>query len=293
MHRFRYTIPTILSLTTLLTSTFASGVPLVVSPGLTSTSAPSIPLVVSPGLNISAHPNITAHLPSCTNLTAAPTIPCYTTLNTTGYLHNYNLTSPEICAPQESWSKCLLQAVYVSPGTHCVPTAPSVSKCEPFDCASLNSTTCIQPKRSNQTGITMYEAAGWYAAWNAYAVHHHIWAWAAALNRTSSERAILAAVDPRVANNATSVLTALIKKYGINLNADKALLNVLELPGQGESAYGNARGRGEASSLTGEEWRGVVVGRLGGVLEVVNFRYEVWLWMVEGGGVFDEGVGWG
>jgi len=276
MHKFRSTTPAILSLTTLIASTSTSG----------------IPLVVSPGLNISTNPNITAHLPTCTNLTAAPTIPCYTTLNTTGYLTNYNLTSAEVCAPGESWSKCLLQFVYQTAGAHCVLVAPATSRCEPFDCASLNSTTCIQPQRSNLTGITGYEAAGWYAAWNVYSVHHHIWAWATALNKSSSEHAILSAVNTSVANNATSVLAQVIKKYGINHNADKALLDVLQKENstQGEIAYGNSRGRGETSTLTGAQWRGLVVERLGEVLRVVNFRFEDWLGMVEGGAYSTRGL---
>lgn len=274
MHRSSSTTLTILSLTTLITSISASGVP----------------LVVSPGLNISTHPNVSAHLPSCTNLTTAPTIPCYTTLNTTAYLNNYNLTSPEVCAPYESWSKCLLQAVYQAAGARCVPKAPSVSKCQPFDCASLNSTTCIQPQRSNVTGITMYEAAGWYAAWNVYAVHHHIRAWASALNKTSSEHAILAAVNPLVANNATSVLMSVIRKHSINPNADKGLLDVLENTGHGEQAYGNSRGRGEQSTLTGKEWSGVLVDRLAVVLRVVNFDFGEWLGMVESGAYSTRGL---
>lgn len=135
----------------------------------------------------------------------------------------------------------------------------------------------------------MYEAAGWYAAWNVYAVHHHISAWATALNQSSSERAILAAINPGIASTATSVLTSLIKKYGINPHADESIVNVLGSP-MVEPAYGNSRVRGEASTLTGVQWRGLLVQRLGVVLEKVNFSFDDWLPMVEGGAYSTRGL---
>lgn len=270
-----------------LTTTLLLPLLTLLPPALTS----GIPLVVSPGLNISTTPNITAHLPACTTLIHAPTIPCYTTLNTTSYLQNYNLTSAEVCAPTELWSTCLLRSVYQVPGTNCTATSNTTSSCLPFDCAHLNSTTCVQPMTTNQTDVTKIQAQGWYAVWNVYAVHHHVSAWATALDRKSSEPAILGAVKPRVANTATSVLKTLLPKYGFNGKADGAIVKLLGEDGQGMTmGYGNPRVRGESKVLSGADWRGLLVERLEEVLEVANGEFGDWLGMVEGGAYSTRGL---
>lgn len=228
--------------------------------------------------------NLTTPHPPCTNLTTAPYPPCYTLLNTTSYLTSYNLTRRETCAPFESWSYCLMRSVYASVGTNCIQQAPGVEKCDPFDCSSLNSTTCIYPRTSNRTGLTRLQAASWYGVWNVYAVHNHFANWAAALNRTSSEHAILLAVNPHKSNTVDSVLTSVITHYGINTNADRGILTLLK-PEQGK-AYGNARGRGEVSTLSGRQWRELLTGRLGEVLERVNYGFDEWKGVVGREGAF-------
>jgi len=252
-----------------------------------------IPLVVSPGLNISTHPNITAHLPSCTNLTTAPSIPCYTKLNTTSYLKNFNLTKAEVCAPQQDWTECLLVSVYQVAGANCTQVSNSTSRCIPFDCANLKSTTCVKPSRTERTNITMYEASGWYAAWNVYSVHHHVYAWATALDKRSSENAILAAINPRVANTATSVLKALIPKYGFNPNADNAIVHLLNNQSMdAEPAYGNARIRGESNTLSGTQWRSLLYERLDKMLQMANSHdgFDQWLILGKSGAYSTRGL---
>ena len=250
-----------------------------------------VPLVVSPGLNISTQPNVPAHLPSCTNLTAAPTIPCYTKLNTTAYLENYNLTIREVCAPQEYWSTCLLRSVYQIAGANCTHVGPGTQSCVPFDCANLNSTTCMQPMTTNRTDVTTPEAQGWYAAWNVYSVHHHIVAWASAINTPSSESAILAAINPRIGNTAASVLKTLLSQYGLNPSADNAIAQLLDAPtAQPQQVYGNTRVRGESSTLSGTQWRQVLVERLGEALVLANDDFGDWLTMASGGAFSTRGL---
>lgn len=96
----------------------ASKILLVILPILPCIKGSGVPLVVSPGLNISTTPSIAANLAGCNDLagTIAPTIPCYNTLDVSSYLINYNLTSAEVCAPDELFSTCLLRAVYGVPG---------------------------------------------------------------------------------------------------------------------------------------------------------------------------------
>ncbi|KAL6715268.1 hypothetical protein ACLMJK_007532 [Lecanora helva] len=264
-------------------------------PLLPSALSSGIPLVVSPGLNYSTNPNVTAHAPSCTNLTSAPTIPCYTKLNVTGYLKNYNSIKAETCAPQQAWSTCLLTTIYQVPGTNCTRQGPGVQKCIPFDCYTLKSTTCVRPSTTNRTGIGEYDAAGWYAAWNVYSVHQHIASWAVALTNRTSEHAILAAINPRVPNTATSVLTTLLKKYSINHNADSALVALLKRTAAGskEPAYGNARIRGERNTVSGAAWRGILYRRLEGALVGAAGRYGgfgEWVPMVEEGAFSTRGL---
>lgn len=96
-------------------------------PLLRCIAASGVPIVVSPGLNISSKPNVTAHLPPCTDLAGshAPTIPCYNTLDVNLYLNNYNLTSAEVCAPdQSSFGTCLLPTVYGAPGVSTIIVRP-------------------------------------------------------------------------------------------------------------------------------------------------------------------------
>ncbi|KAL9137986.1 MAG: hypothetical protein Q9175_000803 [Cornicularia normoerica] len=256
----------------------------------TYTVANGIPVVVSPGLNSSSNPNVTANIPSCTNLTNnAPSPYCYTKLQETAYLTNWNLTSPELCAPDELWSTCFLRSVYGKPGPNCTTLTNDTKTCEQYNCTSLSPSTalCPKPTAANSTeGATAETAEEWYGAWNVYALRLHISTWSAALSANTSTKSILAAVKPRVPNTATFLLTTLIFKYGLDTakNADAALIKLLEVPtGRPEPAYGNARVRGESSTLTGLQWQLALRMRLGQVLDLAMGRFEVFLGAVEGG----------
>ena len=233
-----------------------------------------IPVVVSPGLNVSSNPNTTAHLPSCTNLTYAyaPNIPCYTKLQESAYLENFNLTLREICAPYELWSMCLLRAVYMVPGINCIMVTNTTSKCTPFDCATLNSTACPQPQSSNFTNITVDQAQQWYGVWNVYSLHTFIKSWAAALNATSSESAILSVINPKLANTAVTVLETLMPKYGVNPNADSALLDLIKVPSASPQPMDGgpkvqAHGQVSSGEPSGTEWRQTLVAKMQSVAD--------------------------
>lgn len=228
-----------------------------------------IPIIVSPGLNVSSNPNITANIPSCTNLTYAyaPNIPCYTKLQESSYLLNFNLTLAELCAPDEFWSTCLLREVYMAPGVNCTMVTNTTSTCTPFDCATLNSTTCPQPQSSNFTNITVDQAQQWYSGWNVYSLHTFIASWALALNATSSESAIFSVISPGVGTTTVTVLEALIAKYGVNPNADSALIDLIKVSiDSPQLVYGgrNAKGKGQVHGLepSGLEWRQLLVTKL-------------------------------
>lgn len=261
------------------------------------TLANGIPVVVSPGLNVSTNPNVTADIPSCTNLTSdAPTPYCYTKLQETAYLTNFNLTSPEICAPHELWSTCFLRSIYGKPGPNCTTLTNDTNTCEQYNCTSLslNSTLCPEPTALNGTkNGTAETAEEWYGAWNVYALQHHISTWSAALAANTSTNAILAAVNPRVPNTATTLLTTLISKYGLNTsdNADAALIKLLQVPtGRPEPAYGNVRVRGESSTLTGAQWQLALKARLGQVLDLAMGQFDEFLGTVKGGAYSARGL---
>ena len=255
-----------LALTTIL--------PLVLSNG--------VPIHVSPGLNVSTNPNITAHLPPCTNLTYtnAPTIPCYTKLQVTSYLKNFNSTIAEVCSPIQLWSQCLLLSVYNVPGVNCTMTSNTTSTCTPFDCATLNSTACPQPAPSTFTNITTDQAQGWYGVWNVYSVHHFLTAWATALNTTSSEKAILGVINPRVANTATTVLTSLVSKYGLNPNADAAMVKLAQVKiVKPEPQYGNRHSKGQSSNPTGAQWRAILYAKMQSVSDLAAGNFTDFIGM--------------
>ena len=256
-----------------------------------------IPIVVSPGLNVSSNPNTTAHLPSCTNLTYAyaPNIPCYTKLQESAYLLNFNLTLAEICAPYEIWSTCLLRAVYMAPGVNCTMVTNTTSTCTPFDCATLNSTTCPQPQSSNFTNITVDEAQQWYGGWNIYSLHTFISSWALALNATSSEPAIFSVINPGSGVTAVTVLEALIAKYGVNPNADSALIDLIKIPpASPQPLYGRrnieARGQVPKGEPSGTEWRDILVAKMQFVADVVMGNFTDFLGAVGEGAFSTRGL---
>lgn len=263
----------------------------------TYTIANGIPVVVSPGINISSNSNTTAHIIPCTNLTNdAPSPYCYTKLQETAYLTNWNLTSPEICAPDELWSTCFLRSVYGKPGPNCTTLTNNTKTCEQYNCTSLSLSTalCPEPTAGNSTkNATAGTAEEWYGAWNVYALQYHISTWSAALAANTSTTAILAAVNPRVPNTATSLLTTLIPKHGLNTstNADAALIQLLKVPtGRPEPAYGNVRGRGEVSTLTGVQWQLALKTRLAQVLDLAMGQFEEFLGAVKGGAYSARGL---
>ncbi|KAK0514563.1 hypothetical protein JMJ35_003180 [Cladonia borealis] len=264
---------------------------------LSSALSIGIPIIVSPGLNVSSNPNVTANLPSCTNLTYAyaPNIPCYTKLQESAYLENFNLTKAELCAPDQLWSTCLLQAVYLAPGVNCTMVTNITSTCIPFDCATLTSTTCPQPQSSNFTNITVDEAQQWYGGWNIYSLHTFIASWALALNATSSEPAILSVINPSVATRAVTVLEALIAKYGVNPNADSALIELVNVTTVSPQAvYGGrnleAKGQVQRHEPSGTEWRLILAAKLQYVADQVMGNFTDFLAAVEEGAFNTRGL---
>lgn len=271
-----------------------------------------IPVVVSPGLNSSTNPNVTSHISPCTNLTDAPTSYCYTKLQETAHLTNWNLTSPELCAPWEMWSTCYMRSVYEPPFPNCTTLSNRTCR-QQYNCSTLstlsltpsstassdtttNSSLCPSPRISNTTSLTnatAEEAEAFYGAYNIWAVQHHISIWASALNANTSQIAIRDAVRPRVPNNASSVLTTLISKHGLNTaaSADAALIGLLGVPTDPpEQSYGNVRLRGESSTLTPVQWQGKLVARLAQALGLAMGEFEPWLDMVEGGAFSAKGL---
>lgn len=120
---------------------------------------------------------------------------------------------------------------------------------------------------------------------------NHTRAWATALNQKTSEGAILASMNPRVANTPTTVLTSLIQDYSINHNVDVALLSLLNnTKPKLEKAYGNVRVRGESNTLSGTQWRQVLRDRLDDALGAANFDFDVWLEVVKGGAFSTRGL---
>lgn len=259
---------------------------------LPSALSVGIPIVVSPGLNVSSNPNITAHLPSCTNLTYAyaPTIPCYTKLQESAYLENFNLTLKELCAPDELWSTCLLRAVYMAPGVNCTMVTNTTSTCTPFDCATLTSTTCPRPQSSNFTNITVDQAQQWYGVWNIYSLHTFIASWALALNATSSEPAILSVINPKIGNTAVTVLRSLIAKYGVNPNADSALIDLIKVPTASPQPDINAHGQVESLERSGTEWRQLLVAKMQTVADWAMGNFTDFLGAVGDGAFATRGL---
>ena len=153
---------------------------------------------------------------------------------------------------------------------------------------------CPEPTLGNSTkDVSAETAEQWYGAWNLYALQHHIATWSAALSARTSTKAILAAVNPRKPNTATSLLTTLIPKYGLNTakNADAALITLLKVQtGRPEPAYGNARVRGESSTLTGVQWQVALEMRLRQILDLAMGRFGEFLGAVKGGAYSARGL---
>ncbi len=113
----------------------------------------------------------------------------------------------------------------------------------------------------------MYEAQQWYGVWNVYSLHTFIKSWAVALNATSSESAILSVINPKLASTAVTVLESLMPKYGVNPNADSALLDLIKVPSASpQPMYGGPRvqAQGQVSSgePSGTEWRQILVAKM-------------------------------
>ncbi|KAL2042493.1 hypothetical protein N7G274_004986 [Stereocaulon virgatum] len=230
-----------------------------------------IPIVVSPGLNFSIDPNITPNLTPCTTITStnAPTIPCFTKLQVASYLENFNSTLAEVCSPTQLFSQCLLATVTAVPGLNCtskintttmngITSASNSTTCVPFDCATLNSRACPAPTAS--TNMTIPQAQGYYAVYSLYSVNQFLSGWATALNRASSEPAILSVLNNTTTPTPTGVLVSLITRYGLNPNADAKLVQLAQVQSvkpdpqiQPQPGKDNA-----ALSL----WRGVLVDKL-------------------------------
>lgn len=133
---------------------------------------------------------------------------------------------------------------------------------------------------------TDHSTCSWYAVYNVYQVHQFVYSWAAALNVTSSQKAITNAVNPRIPNTATTVMVTLINKYGLNKNADAALIKMLQVPTQTpQPTFDNFRVRGESSTPSAAKWQVLLVARLQDTLAVVMDDFDAFLGAV-GNGTF-------
>jgi len=164
-----------------------------------------------------------------------------------------------------------------------------------------NSPRAFDPSSAPQTRLitqsphlklnTKSSTHSWYAVWNVYEVHQYVLSWATAVNVTSSQAAILGAVDPSVPNTSTAVMVTLINKYGLNPNADAALVKMLELPTKiPQPTYGNTRVRGESSTPSPAIWQALLVARLQDVLDVVMGNFTDFLGAVDNGTFSTRGL---
>ena len=141
----------------------------------------------------------------------------------------------------------------------------------------------------------MDEAQQWYGGWNIYSLHTFIASWALALNATSSEPAILSVINASVATRAVTVLEALVAKYGVNPNADAALLDLVNITTVSPQAvYGGRNTDAKGSVIwkepSGSEWRLILVAKLQYVADQVMGTFSDFLAAVEEGAFSTRGL---
>ena len=182
----------------------------------------------------------------------------------------------------------------MAPGVNCTMVTNTTSKCTPFDCATLNSSSCPPPKSSNYTNITVFEAQQWYGVWNIYSLHTFIKSWALALNATTSEPAILSVINPKVATTAATVLEALMPKYGVNPNADSALLDLIKIPSASpQPLFGGRNSHVKPvpnREPSGSEWREILVAKMQSVADKAMGNFTEFLATVGEGAFSVKGL---
>ena len=98
-----------------------------------------------------------------------------------------------------------------------------------------------------------------------------------ALNQTTSEPAILSVINPRLATTAAAVLEALMPKYGVNPNADSALLDLIKVPTVSpQPLFGGPKSHLKGApnrAPSGTEWREILVAQMQSVADkaMANF----------------------
>lgn len=135
----------------------------------------------------------------------------------------------------------------------------------------------------------MFEAQQWYGVWNVYSLHQFIQSWAVALNQTTSEPAILSLINPKLTTTAVTVLKALMPKYGINPNADSALLGLIKAPSASpQPLFGGPKSHVKGApnrAPSGTEWREILVAKMQSVADQAMGNFTEFLGTV-GKGAF-------
>ncbi|KAL9131309.1 MAG: hypothetical protein Q9217_000744 [Psora testacea] len=243
-----------------------------------STTPTGIPIVVSPGLN---YTNPTRPPINCTDINPGITPTCYKTLNVTSYLTNWDTKiRRETCSPKQLWSTCFLNFAYLN-GTKLQINSTNITK---HDCSTLDGNSSTNGCPPPFTKAKIWTPQKYYAVFNIYNVQHHVFVWSQAISYAPSQRGILAALTPNRPNTATSLLQNIILKYGVNTNADNALVRLLESPIlRPEPGFAAANISGGRQSLTGAQWVPLLVNRLAEALRLAMKDFDRFLAMVDQG----------
>ncbi|KAM0794009.1 hypothetical protein BDR22DRAFT_49925 [Usnea florida] len=173
----------------------------------------------------------TSATPNCTDLsgTTGATYPsCWNSLGMFEWMMNWN-SSTTTCKPQEIWSSCFLRLAYGSAG---------------YDCSTLGSLNCTAPR----FGGPVTDPHIFYGAYNIYAINTYFLTWETALYALKSQPAIAQIAQLLGANGApglprlttSSLLSALLPKYGLDPAVDSALADILPVGPQATSLDTNA-----------------------------------------------------
>lgn len=131
------------------------------------------------------------------------------------WMFNWNFTT-KTCENGEIWSTCFLRLAYGSAG---------------YDCSTLGSSKCAAPR----LGGPVQDARVFYGAFNIYAINLYLSTWETALYAIRSQSAIAQIAQILGADGAaglppltsSSLLVAVISRYGLDTAADDALVSIL------------------------------------------------------------------
>ena len=262
-------LPVIISVVGLVSVVLASGVPLVVSPGLN--------LSVGPGVN-------------CTDLHTGFNTQCFVSQNVSNTFLNFNVSIlPEICGPSQSWSECFQIQAYATPAIPDITRVVAQNHvCTTLTTNTNNSHLC-SPPNANAKAWTLGE---WYGVWSIYNLQSHISIWAQAISTNTSHQAISNVTTAYPDGNASTILSAIFTKYGLDLQADDALKGLLAMAPPNTTTNATApqyppytRGRvpNPADKPTVQAWIVVLQARLQEILQVSMSDFDAWFGAVKKG----------